>query len=127
MDEVEEKRIKMNRNHNKRLTQYSQKLRKEMTEEERKLWYTFLKTLPITIQRQKTIGNYIVDFYCGKEKVAIEIDGWQHYEEDGEKKDVERDSFLKEQGIEVLRYSNQDIRQRYKSVCEEIYRRLIKE
>ena len=69
----------MNKTNNSRLTGNAQKLRREMTEEERHLWYDFLKELPVTVNRQKVIGRYIVDFYCAEAKLVSEIDGTQHY------------------------------------------------
>ena len=110
----------MNENHNPVLKQYSQKLRKEMTNEERHLWYDFLKTLPVTINRQKVVGNYILDFYCAQRKIAIELDGSQHFEKEGSEKDKERDAFLKSQGITVLRYSNYDLNRNFEDVCADI-------
>ena len=91
-----------------------------MTKEERHLWYDFLKNLPITVNRQKVIGNYIVDFYIASSKIAIELDGSQHYEDSGIKNDAKRDAFLYDLGIKVLRYSNLDINQRFESVCDDI-------
>ena len=85
-----------------------------MTGEERHLWYDFLKNLPQTVNRQKVIGNYIVDFYCSSNKLVIEIDGSQHYEDAGKKVDKERDEYLNKLGIKVLRYSNRDINQNFK-------------
>ncbi len=111
---------------NPKLTKYAQKLRRNMTNEERHLWYDFLKTLPITIQRQKAFGNYILDFYCAKANLVIEIDGTQHYEDKGLLSDQQRDAYLKQQGLLVLRYSNADICLRFESVCEDIYRHLFK-
>jgi very-short-patch-repair endonuclease len=70
----------MNNKQNPNLTDYAQQLRREMTKEEKHLWYDFLKSLPVTIQRQKVIGKYIVDFYCASAKLVIEIDGSQHYD-----------------------------------------------
>ena len=67
---------------NSELTPNAQKLRKNMTEQERKLWYDFLRTLPCRFRRQRVIGRYIVDFYCSEKNLAIEIDGSQHYEEE---------------------------------------------
>jgi very-short-patch-repair endonuclease len=110
----------MNENHNPVLKQYSQKLRKEMTKEERHLWYDFLKTLPVTINRQKVVGSYILDFYCAQRKIAIELDGSQHFEKEGSEKDKERDAFLKSQGITVLRYSNYDLNRNFEAVCADI-------
>ena len=112
----------MNTTNNPKLKTNAQELRKNMTKEERHLWYDFLKTLPITVNRQKVIGRYIVDFYIASAKVVIELDGSQHYEDENIKKDIERDSCLKESGIKVLRYSNLDINKNFKGVCEEILR-----
>ncbi len=103
-----------------KLTRYSQNLRRNMTKEERKLWYEYLKFLPVTIYRQKVIGEYIVDFYCDKYKVVIEIDGSQHYEDEVKEKDKQRDMFLMKLGIIVLRYTNLDINNRFNEVCEDI-------
>lgn len=100
----------------------SQKLRREMTEEEKKLWYCFFKNLPVTVHRQKVIGKYIVDFYCATNRVIIELDGSQHYEEEGILKDKERDEFLKGLGYTVLRYTNADVNLRFESVCEDIFK-----
>ncbi|WP_026526062.1 endonuclease domain-containing protein [Butyrivibrio sp. VCD2006] len=108
----------------KKLTQNSQKLRKEMTKEERHLWYDFLKNLNISIRRQKVVGNYILDFYCPSKKTAIELDGSQHFEKEGKEKDIVQDTFLKDRGITVLRYSNYDINKNFTAVCEDIARKL---
>ena len=107
-------------NYNKHLTKYSQNLRKEMTPQERHLWYDFLKELPIVIKRQKVIENYIVDFYCPSMKMAIEIDGSQHFEKTGIAEDKMRDKILNDIGIKVLRYSNHEINTAFDSVCEDI-------
>ncbi len=88
------------------------------------MWYDFLKDLPITVNRQKVIGNYIADFYCANAKLIIEIDGTQHYEDEGIKSDKKRDEFFKELGIKVLRYSNEDVNNNFDGVCEDILRRL---
>ena len=110
----------MNQFNNPKLTANAKALRKNMTKEERHLWYDFLKSLPITVNRQKVIGNYIVDFYIATEKLVIELDGSQHYEDDGIENDIKRDLFLNDLGIKVLRYSNLDINQRFESICEDI-------
>ena len=96
-------------NYDKNLTHLSQRLRKEMTKEEKHLWYDFLKKLPITVNRQKIIGGFIVDFFIAEKRIVIEIDGSQHYEEEHSKADKERDSELFALGITVLRYTNSDI------------------
>jgi len=115
----------MNQKHNPILKPYSQKLRKEMTNEEKHLWFDYLKTLPITINRQKIVGKYILDFYCATTKTAIELDGSQHFEQEGKEKDIERDEFLKKQGINVLRYSNYDVNHNFEAVCRDIHEHLI--
>ena len=110
----------MYKTNNSKLTGNTKALRKNMTKEERHLWYDFLKTLPITVNRQKVIGNYIVDFYIASSKLVIELDGSQHYEDSGIQSDVIRDEFLNSLGIKVLRYSNLDVNQRFESVCQDI-------
>ena len=118
-------RCAMNCENNPILTANAQKLRSQMTKEERKLWYVFLKTLPVTVNRQKVLGPYILDFYCASAKTAIELDGSQHYEDGGRSTDEERDQYLKERGITVLRYSNRDVNQQFKTICEDIENHLI--
>ena len=110
----------MSYNYNKNLIKNAQTLRKNMTKEEKHLWYDFLKKLPITVHRQKNIENYIVDFYVAKSKTVIELDGAQHFEEDNEKADLVRDGKLNEMGITVLRYSNRDIHKHFYEVCCDI-------
>ena len=106
------------------LTVFAQELRKNMTKEERHLWYDFLKSLPLSFNRQKVIGNYIVDFYCASAGIVVELDGSQHYE-DGEKaRDKVRDEYLASQGIRVLRYPNNEVKQNFRAVCEDILREL---
>ena len=95
-----------------------------MTKEERHLWYDFLKSLPVTVNRQKVIGKYIADFYCASEKLIIEIDGTQHFEKSGMEHDQTRDAFFSGLGISVLRYSNADINDHFNSVCEDILRHM---
>ena len=110
----------MNTVRNSKLTGIAKTLRKNMTKEERHLWYDFLKHLPITVNRQKVIGKYIVDFYIASAKIVIELDGSQHYEEKGILSDKQRDMYLSEFGIKVLRYSNLDIHHRFENVCQDI-------
>ena len=114
----------MNRNHNPKLKTFSQKLRRDMTKEERHLWYDFLRGLPVTVNRQKVIGPYIVDFYCAKAQIVIELDGSQHYEENGKQADQERDAYLRSLGLRVLRYSNYDVNHSFPGVCEDIMRNM---
>ena len=92
-------------------------LRKNATRQENKLWYDFLKNYPIRFQRQKTIRNYIVDFYCHSLKLVIEIDGSQHYTEAGIEYDKMREYFLEKNGIRIIRFSNFDIDRNFNGVC----------
>ena len=114
----------MNNQHNGELVANAQKLRKAMTKEERHLWYDCLKLLPVTVHRQKILGNYIVDFYIASAKMVIELDGSQHYEDVGQRKDSIRNAYLRDIGCTVLRYSNADINQRFRCVCEDLYKHL---
>lgn len=106
--------------YNKRLTSNAQKLRKTMTAEERQLWYLFLRRVPLTINRQRMIGNYIVDFYCNEAKLVIELDGSQHYGNLGADSDRKRDTYLGSCGLMVLRYSNREVRTQFEGVCTQI-------
>ena len=105
---------------NFKLKPNAQKLRKTMTKEERHLWYDFLKTLPITIHRQKVIGNYIVDFYCASKKLVIELDGGQHYNDENIEYDIKRTAYFNSIGISVLRYTNEEVNKNFDSVCMDI-------
>lgn len=110
----------MNTFANPKLTAFAKELRKNMTRQERHLWYDFLKTLPMTVHRQKVIGPYIVDFYIAGKKLVIELDGSQHYSIPGKHADAVRDGYLREQGLTVLRYSNSDVDCDFPGVCGDI-------
>ena len=110
--------------YNKKLVTNSKHLRKNMTPEENHLWYDFLKKLPTTVNRQKIIGNYILDFYIAKYRIAIEIDGSQHYSAENKANDAERDAFLKKYGITILRYKNQDINKNFNGVIVDIMKNI---
>ena len=110
----------MDRKGNRELVPLARNLRKEMTKEERKLWYQFLRLYPVRFYRQKVLGKYIADFYIASLKLIIEIDGSQHYEKEGKETDEKRDKYFNELGITVLRYSNRDINQNFRGVCEDI-------
>lgn len=114
----------MNRAHNAKLTDHAKSLRRNMTKEERRLWYDFLKALPVTVNRQKVIGNYIADFYCAEAKLVIELDGSQHFEEAGKQYDGKRDQYFHGLGITVLRYSNLDVQRNFAGVCTDILQHL---
>lgn len=103
--------------YNKNHIPLARQLRKDMTPDERKLWHRFLKTYPVRFRRQKTIGNYIVDFYCAKAKLVVEIDGSQHFLDDGLQQDGQRTEYLQTLGLQVVRISNRQIRQDFSSVC----------
>ena len=104
----------------KQLLRNSQKLRKNMTKEERHLWYDFLKTYPIQFKRQYPVGCYIVDFYCYQAKLVAELDGSQHCEPSAIEHDRKRTEYLQQQGLYVLRISNRDVTSQFRSVCETI-------
>ena len=106
--------------HNKSLVSNARTLRKNMTKEERHLWYDFLRSYPVKFLRQKVFGKYIVDFYCAEAKLIVELDGSQHYEDKGIKADHIRDDYLKSLGITVLRYSNLDVDKNFRGVCKDI-------
>ena len=114
----------MNERNNPRLKGYAQRLRREMTREERHLWYDFLKQLPVTCNRQKVIGPYIADFYCAKAGLVIELDGSQHYEEQQIRLDEARTNYFQSLGLTVVRYTNSDVNLHFREVCEDILKRL---
>ena len=89
-----------------------------MTKEEKHLWYDFLKNYTISFSRQKVLGKYIADFYCYKAKLVIELDGSQHFEEQGIAYDEQRTEFLKGYGLTVIRIANNMINQHFNDVCE---------
>jgi len=108
----------MQSKHNKRLVPLAKQLRKEMTKEERHLWYDFLRSYPVRFLRQKVIGNYIVDFYCAKANIVIELDGSQHYEGGNMENDAERTAFLESYGLTVIRIPNNEVSRNFRGVCE---------
>ena len=108
----------MEKNHN--LTQFARQLRRNQTKEEALLWYRFLRTYKPRFHRQYVIGNYIVDFYCHKARLVVELDGSQHYDPQKMQQDQERTACLESNGLHVLRFTNLDILQRFSAVCEMI-------
>ena len=110
----------MNQTRNAKLTPNAKTLRKTMTKEERRLWYDCLKILPVTVNRQKVIGRYIVDFYCASAKTVIELDGSQHYEDSNIAKDAERTAFLEGYGLKIIRIPNNEVSSNFRGVCEYI-------
>ena len=101
-------------------TPLAQTLRKNQTKEEAKLWYQFLRKYPLQFRRQFQFGNYIVDFYCAKAKLVVELDGSGHYEPETIAYDEQRTAYLQSLGLKVLRFGNNDVVQRFRHVCEAI-------
>ncbi len=112
----------MDRKYNKSIVPTARMLRKSMTKEEKHLWYDFLRTYPIKFSRQKVLGKYIVDFYCAKAKLVIELDGSQHYEEKGLAYDAERTAYLEKYDLSVIRIDNSEINKNFNNTCEYIDR-----
>ena len=110
----------MQAKHNQQLVPLAKKLRKEMTKEERHLWYDFLRSYPVRFSRQKVLGKYIVDFYSAEAKLVIELDGSQHYEPKELEKDAERTIYLAGYDLMVLRLPNHEVMRNFSGVCEYI-------
>ena len=110
----------MQRKHNKQLVPLAKHLRREMTKEERHLWYDFLRSYPVRFSRQKVLGNYIADFYSAEAKLVIELDGSQHYEDRNIQKDTDRTAFLESYGLTVIRIPNNEVKRNFRGVCEYI-------
>jgi len=111
---------------NKNLKNLARALRKKLTDAERNLWAKIrVKQLKNKqFYRQKNIGNYIVDFYCPAAKMIIELDGGQHYSDEGKKRDEIRDNYLKHLGFRVLRFSDREVLKNIEGVLERIYEHL---
>ena len=99
---------------------FAKKLRKNMTKQEKHLWYDFLSGYKPRFQRQKAINNFIADFYCYNAKLVIEIDGSQHYTDDGLKQDSFRTEILEDVGLKVIRFTNYQVDTNFDGVCEYI-------
>ena len=107
----------MEHKYNKNLIANAKSLRKNMTKEERQLWYDFLRLYPVKFRRQAVINKYIADFYCPEAKLIIELDGSQHFEEKGIEYDEHRTAFLEEYGLTVIRIPNNMINKQFNNVC----------
>lgn len=107
----------MRYNHNKALVPNAKDLRKNMTKEERRLWYDYLRKQEVRFVRQKIIGKYIVDFYCAKAKLVIELDGSQHYAADKAAQDAARTKYLENCGLTVIRIPNNEVLSNFDGVC----------
>ena len=110
----------MERKCNGELVPLARELRRNMTPEERRLWYDFLRSYPVRFTRQKIIENYIADFYCAAAALVIELDGSQHYEEAGREKDRIRTEHIEKFGLTVLRIPNNEVHSNFRGVCEYI-------
>ena len=106
--------------YNGKNTILAKNLRKYATKQEKHLWYDFLRDYEIKFQRQRTIDNFIADFYGQKANLIIEIDGSQHYTEKGITKDIYRTEKLEEYGLTVIRFTNNQIEEDFYAVCEYI-------
>lgn len=102
---------------NKDLLNVARTLRRNMTRQEKHLWYDFLQHYPIKIYKQRIIDNYIVDFYCHSARLVIELDGSQHYTKQGKLEDETRSENLQKYGMLVLRFSNKDVDEKFEGVC----------
>ena len=96
----------------------AKQLRRDATPQERRLWYCFLSHYPVRFQRQKAIDEYIADFYCHAARLVIELDGSQHFSDEGMKYDGFRTERLKEHDLQVIRFSNRQIDDDFRAVCE---------
>ena len=103
--------------YDRRLKPRAQTLRRNMTPQERKLWYQFLRQYPVKVYRQRMIDHFIADFYCAKAKLVIELDGSQHYTEQGLCYDAERSAVIEKYGVQVLRFSNREVIRNFEGVC----------
>ena len=106
---------------NFRLLEQARSLRRNMTSQEKKLWYQFLRTYPIRIYKQRIIESFIADFYCASARLVIEIDGSQHFTAQGKAYDQERSMIMQQYGISTIRFSNADIDRSFKDVCDQIH------
>ena len=105
---------------NPRLSSLARALRKQMTKQEKRLWYDFLRTFPVQFNRQKVIDDFIVDFYCHSAHLVVELDGGQHFEPETFQKDIERTKRLNSLGLKVLRFTNNEVDHNFIDVCATI-------
>ena len=107
----------MQRKANKALIPFARSLRRAMTKEERHLWFDFLRAYPVRKKKKKILGKYIADFYCAKARLVIELDGAQLFEEENERADAARTTFLESYGILVVRITNLELVRNFQGVC----------
>ena len=108
----------MERKHNPKIVPAAKILRKNMTKEERHLWYDYLRTHPARFSRQKVLGRYIADFYSAQARLVVELDGGGHYTEDAKRYDDERTTFLEAYGLTVIRIPNNEVNSNFRGVCD---------
>ena len=112
--------IVLERKHNPKIVPTAKMHRKNMTKEERHLWYDYLRTHPVRFSRQKVLGKYIADFYSAQARLVIELDGGGHYTEEARQYDVERTAFLEAYGLTVIRIPNNEVISNFRGVCDYI-------
>ena len=110
----------MSLEYNKNNIMLAKDLRRKATSQEKHLWYDFLSKYEIRFQRQKAIGNFIADFYCHQARLIIEIDGSQHFTEQGLQKDEFRTEILESYDLMIIRFTNRQINLNFRDVCEYI-------
>ena len=109
---------------NNKMLPVARRLRREMTLSEQHLWFRFLRSYPVKIYKQRIIESFVVDFYCAEARLVIELDGSQHYTEQGKAYDEERSSIMEGYGVEVLRFTNLEVDREFDAVCERIDARI---
>lgn len=109
---------------NNKMLPVARRLRREMTPQEKTLWYQFLRSYPVKIYKQRIIESFVVDFYCAEARLVIELDGSQHYTEQGKAYDEERSSIMEGYGVEILRFTNLEVDREFDAVCERIDARI---
>ena len=105
---------------NHKMLPVARELRRKMTPQEKKLWYDFLRKYPVKFYKQRIIESFIVDFYCADARLVIELDGSQHYTEQGKAYDEQRTAILEQYGVQVLRFTNLDVDRHLDAVCAQI-------
>lgn len=110
--------------YNRKLTERARELRHNMTRQEKHLWYDFLSKYPVKIYRQRSIDCFITDFYCSRAHLVIEVDGGQHYTEEGLAYDKERTEALEKHDLKVIRFTNKEVDQQFEGVCQVIDREI---
>ena len=120
MNNKDKNQLVLPRKHNHSLVPFAKNLRKNMTKEEKHLWYDFLRKYPIKFTRQMVLGIYIADFYSAEAKIVLELDGSQHYTREAKEYDENRSAFLGEYGIKVVRINNMEVVRNFDGVCRYI-------